>query len=97
METKVFNNPPTTESTIKALKEIFARQGLPFQMVTDNATIFTSETMKKFANDHGIIWTFTAPGHPATNGLAERMVQTFKKKIKAASSHISSSKFEDAV
>lgn len=51
-------------------------------MVSDNATIFTSDPFKNFCNENGIFQKFIAPGHPATNGLAERNVQTLKHKLK---------------
>ncbi|XP_011858184.1 PREDICTED: uncharacterized protein K02A2.6-like [Vollenhovia emeryi] len=52
-------------------------------MVSDNATIFTSEELKEFCQKAGIFQKFIAPGQPATNGLAERNVQTFKNRLKA--------------
>ncbi|CAB4021716.1 Transposon Tf2-6 poly, partial [Paramuricea clavata] len=41
-----------------------------------------SEEFQKFLNDDNIQHTTTAPGHPATNGLAERNVGNFKDKLK---------------
>lgn len=50
-------------------------------MVSDNAAIFTSETFQKFCKEGGIFQKFIAPGHPATNGLAERIVQTLMHRL----------------
>jgi len=72
------------------LQEIFSSHGLPRIIVSDNATIFQSEHFKKFCNEHGIFQTFIAPGHPATNGLAERTIQTLKMKLAAMSNEKSS-------
>jgi transposase InsO family protein len=47
-------------------------------MVSDNATIFVSEQFKSYGTQNGIFQKFIASGHPATNGLAERNVQTLK-------------------
>ncbi|XP_054259670.1 uncharacterized protein LOC128984379 [Macrosteles quadrilineatus] len=50
-------------------------------MVSDNAAIFTSDTFHQFCKEGGIFQKFTAPGHPATNGLAERNIQTLKNRL----------------
>jgi transposase InsO family protein len=73
---------PTSSSTIKILRNIFSRHGFPEVLVSDNAAIFKSEEFSRFCNQCSITQKFIAPGHPATNGLAERHVQTFKNKLK---------------
>ena len=40
-----------------------------------------SDEFQKFLRENDILDTLTAPGHPATNGLAERYVGEFKKKL----------------
>ncbi|GBM00372.1 Uncharacterized protein K02A2.6 [Araneus ventricosus] len=55
-------------------------------MVSDNASIFTNEEFKYFCCTNGIKQKFIAPGHPATNGLAKRNVQTLKDKLKLMTS-----------
>jgi len=74
---------PSSASTIELLQEIFSRHGFPEVIVSDNATIFTSEEFQQFCKKAGIFCKFIAPGHPATNGLAERNVQTLKKRLAA--------------
>ncbi|XP_031334015.1 uncharacterized protein K02A2.6-like [Photinus pyralis] len=74
---------PTSASTVMMLQEIFSRNGLPQILVSDNATIFKSREFKDFCNRNGIQQRFIAPGHPATNGQAERFVQILKTKLKA--------------
>ncbi|XP_062865163.1 uncharacterized protein K02A2.6-like [Trichomycterus rosablanca] len=73
----------TTEKTISVLRNIFSRNGLPEQIVSDNGPQFISEEFKLFMKKNGIKHFKSAPHHPATNGLAERFVQTFKRSIKA--------------
>ena len=68
--------------TIEKLRAIFATHGLPERIVTDNGTVFTSEEFEKFLHQNGIAHTRTAPYHPASNGLVEHAVQTFKQGIK---------------
>lgn len=84
-EVGVCSAAPSSSSTIDILQTIFSRNGYPEVLVSDNATIFTSDEFTTFCTDSGIFQKFIAPGHPATNGLAERNVQTLKKKLTAMS------------
>ncbi|XP_065189626.1 uncharacterized protein K02A2.6-like [Sycon ciliatum] len=72
----------TSATTIAALRHVFSVFGLPEHLVSDNGTQFTSEEFKAFLRANDIVHTLTAPGHPATNGLAERYVGVFKQKLK---------------
>ncbi len=72
----------TSQATITRLKRLFSAYGLPEQIVTDNATTFTSDEFRRFVKRNGILHTTAAPRHPVTNGLAERYVQTFKMGMK---------------
>ena len=76
----------TSEKTIDVLRSVFARFGVPEQLVSDNGPQFTSEEFQHFMKHLGIKHRRGAPYHPATNGLAERFVQTFKKSLKIESS-----------
>lgn len=73
----------TSEKTVAALRSIFSRNGLPEQILSDNGPQYTSEEFSLFMKKNGIKHLKSAPHHPATNGLAERFVQTFKRSIKA--------------
>ncbi|XP_055910825.1 uncharacterized protein K02A2.6-like [Eupeodes corollae] len=72
----------TTESTIYALQKIFAIEGLPSTIVSDNGPQFSSAKFKMFCKLNSIEHVRTAPFHPASNGLAERAVRTFKESFK---------------
>lgn len=72
----------TTNGVIDALRHLFATFGLPEHLVSDNGSQFTSDVFQRFLRENGIHHTRTAPGHPATNGLAERYVGYFKEKMK---------------
>ena len=69
----------TAGQTVKVLRDIFARYGLPEQLVSDNSPQFVSSDFADFCKSKAIKHVWVAPYHPASNGLAERMVQTFKQ------------------
>ena len=71
----------TTTNTIAALRRVFSYFGLPEHLVIDNGSQFTSADFQKFLKENDIDLTLTAPGHPATNGLAERYVGEVKDKL----------------
>ena len=73
----------TSSSTIEVLRDLFARFGIPEQIVSDNGTQFVSEEFQAFVKSNGIRHITSAPYHPGTNGLAERAVQTFKQALRS--------------
>ncbi|XP_041823137.1 uncharacterized protein K02A2.6-like [Melanotaenia boesemani] len=74
-------NSATSQVTIEKLRQCFSTHGLPQTIVSDNGTCFTSQEFKTFLKQNGIQHKTSAPFHPASNGLAERAVQTFKQGI----------------
>ena len=72
----------TSRATIEKLRSTFAIHGLPTTIVSDNGSNFCSEEFEEFLAKNGIHHRRTAPYHPASNGLAERAVQTFKEGMK---------------
>ena len=75
----------SSQATIHALRSIFAIHGLPDIIVSDNGTAFTSSEFNDFMQKNGIRHIKSPPYHPASNGLAERAVQTFKDGLKKSS------------
>ena len=65
--------------TIQHMRTIFSTFGLPEVLVTDNGPSFVSREFEEFLRRNGIKHKTTDPYHPASNGLAERVVQTFKR------------------
>ena len=76
----------TTEATIKVLREIFSRHGLPEMIVSDNGVQFTSKEFEQFCTNNGILHRTTAVYKPACNGQAERCVRILKEALKQAKS-----------
>ena len=72
----------TSAITIEHLRFIFATHGLPEMLVSDNRSVFTSTEFSEFVKHNGIRHVKSAPYHAASNGLAERVVQTFKAFMK---------------
>ena len=73
----------TASKTVSVLREVFARYGLPQQLVSDNGPQFIAEEFSEFLRLNGVKHIRSAPYHPATNGAVERMVQTMKQSLKA--------------
>nr|XP_047141340.1 uncharacterized protein K02A2.6-like [Hydra vulgaris] len=70
------------KTTIRVLRRLFSTHGLPRVIVSDNGSGFSSEEYKQFLSSNNIKPIYAAPYHPASNGQAERMVQTFKNSLK---------------
>ena len=66
-------------TTVDKLRNMFATHGLPDKIVSDNGPAFVSEAFGDFLRKNGISHATSSPYHPATNGLAERAVRTFKE------------------
>ncbi|XP_044747447.1 uncharacterized protein K02A2.6-like [Coccinella septempunctata] len=82
---EVFETSSTnTEITIKILKQIFARFGLPVTLVSDNATYFKSSDFELFLTNNNISHKTIPPFHPQSNGAAENSVKLFKNSLKKA-------------
>ena len=77
-------NTITASKTIDVLRQIFAQFGVVKQIISDNGMTFTSAEFQNFVKNNGIIHKTSAPWHPATQGLVERFVQTFKQAMKSA-------------
>ena len=73
----------TAEKTIEELRKLFARYGLPEQMVSDNGPQFVAEEFQRFLKINGVRHIRSSAYHPSTNGAAERMVQTVKHALRS--------------
>ncbi|XP_055714392.1 uncharacterized protein K02A2.6-like [Phlebotomus papatasi] len=71
----------SSEEVIRAMRRIFSTHGIPGEIFSDNGTCFVSREIRKFYESNGIKSITSSPWHPASNGQAERMVQTTKKAL----------------
>nr|XP_006815368.1 PREDICTED: uncharacterized protein K02A2.6-like [Saccoglossus kowalevskii] len=71
-----------SQSVISATKSMFARFGIPKEVVTDNGPQFSSHEYAYFAKQWGFCHTTSSPGYAQANGQIERTVQTVKEMIK---------------
>ena len=80
----------TSRSIIKAMKEVFARFGIPDVVVTDNGPQFSSAEFLVFAR----MWNFdrvtSSLHHPQSNGKAENTVKTVKRLFKKCKDSVQS-------
>ena len=64
----------TANSTINAMRNIFARYGLPTQVVSDNSPPLQSAEYEELLGQNGIQRIIVSPYQPSSNRLAERFV-----------------------
>ena len=68
----------TSRSSIQALRRTIKYVGIPVSLVSDNGLNFASDEFSKFCTDNMIKHVFTPPGHHASNGQVERVIQDLK-------------------
>ena len=72
----------TTPAIAEELVELFARHGIPKEILTDQGTNFTSQLLLEL---YRMLWVKairTTPYHPQTDGLVERFNQTLKQMLR---------------
>ena len=67
----------TAAQTVAVLRQIFATNVLPEQLISDNGPQFVSEEFASFHKFNEIKHIQVLSYHPSSNSLAERFVQTF--------------------
>ena len=77
-------NSITSESVISGMRKVFARFGLPRELVSDNGTQFVSREIETFLRELGISHRTVALYAPQQNGLVERFNRVLSDKIKEA-------------
>jgi hypothetical protein len=74
----------TAEKTVEALREIFARHGLPSTISSDNGPQFQSDIFRDFMETMGIVHHRVTPRWPQANGEVERQNRSLVKRMKIA-------------
>ena len=78
LEVEILPIKVSSERTIQCLRSLFARYGLPDQLVSDHGPQSVSHAFKQFTRNNGVKHIRTSPRHPTSNGAVERSVRTFK-------------------
>uniref|UniRef100_H3ABI0 Integrase catalytic domain-containing protein n=1 Tax=Latimeria chalumnae TaxID=7897 RepID=H3ABI0_LATCH len=66
------------KAVINSIKSIFARQGVPDKVFTDNGPQFSSNEFKTFTHEWDFRYTTSSPHYPQSSGQVEKYVQTVK-------------------
>ena len=72
----------SSSEVISHIKSIFAKYGVPQEVVSDNGPSYSSLEYKQFAAKYGFTHTTSSPRYPQSNGEAERAVKTVKSFLK---------------
>ena len=67
-----------SKAIINAMKSMFARHGIPEQLMSDNGPQYACGEFKQFAVDYQFTSITSSPHLPSANGEAERAVRTVK-------------------
>ena len=79
-----FTTDATSHSVISMLDSIFAREGLPDEIVTDNGIQFVSTEFETYLSQRGIKHIRTSLYHPQANRLLERFNRVLKQTLQIA-------------
>ena len=69
----------SAQSTIHKLYTIFATEGAPQKLITDNGPPFNSSEFRRFCQEWNLEHHTSSPNYPQSDGQAERAVQTVKQ------------------
>ncbi len=79
-----FSANDTSQSVRSMLDSIFAREGLPNEISSDNGTQFVSAEFESYPGKRGIKHIRTSLNHPQANGLIERFNRVLKQTLQIA-------------
>ena len=66
------------------LQELFAVEGTPDEIMSDNGTPFNGKEFSSFLTGLGIRHTTSSPNYPQSNGFIERQIQMVKRLMEKA-------------
>jgi transposase InsO family protein len=70
------------QSTVKFIKSIICRFGVPNRIIIDNGSQFTSGAFQGFCEDLGIQVCYASVAHPESNGYVEHVIVEILKGLK---------------
>ena len=71
----------TAQSTINQFCNIFATEGAPQILITDNGPPFNSSEFRRFCQEWNLEQYTSSPNYPQSDGQAEQSVQTVKQQM----------------
>ena len=72
----------TSKTVIKFLKKQFSTHGIPSQLLSDNASYYSSQEFKSFSKEWNFQHITSSPHFPRSNGLSERAVKSAKSLLR---------------
>ena len=72
----------SSRRVITIMKDVFARHGIPSELISDNGSQYKSHIFRKFAKEWNFQHHTSSPRYPQSNGLAEASVKTVKLMMK---------------
>ena len=79
-----FVNNTSAKSLINVLHKTFSAYGIPAKIITDNGPPFTSNELRHFMEENGIVHHRITPRWPQANGQVENFNKPLMKTIRAA-------------
>ena len=76
-------NDKSSQAVITSMKSVFARHGIPDEVVADNMP-FSSKGCSRFAQEWGFKISTSSTHYPQSIGMSERTIQTVKNLLRKA-------------
>ena len=78
----IIPSPVTSTAVIGKMKSLFAEQGVPQRVISDNGCHFSSDAFRTFADQWCFDHVTSRPHYPQSNSFIERHVQTVEHILK---------------
>jgi transposase InsO family protein len=78
----VYHGSATSEAFIKVLREYFSNWGIPDELATDGATVYTSALTRQFLRQYGVRHRLSSAYFPHSNQFSEGSVKAAKRLIR---------------
>ena len=73
-----------SQTVVDCTKSVFAEQGIPERVISDNGRQYDCATYRQFAKDWGFDHVTSSPHYARSNGFVERQIQTVKMTLTKA-------------